>query len=302
MSDLQATFWGVRGGYPVPGQSTLGFGGNTTCLEVNAGPHLIIIDAGTGIIGLGKALAARRERDGEPVVATLLFTHGHHDHTQGLPFFAPLWYADSSLDVFGLRVFGEDLVDMLKRSMLPPTHPIAKRGMPGVRGIENVEDDQVLIVSERGKCPQVVNSAQAKEWPDLDAAKVWVYHSSSHPKGGSLSYMVEYRGKRIVFATDTEGYIGSDTLLGRFVEGVDILIHDAEYTDREYIGPPTRQGWGHSTWKMAVRVGKRAGVKKLVLTHHNAKHDDAFLAELEQTIQEQFPNVMIAREGMTLSL
>jgi ribonuclease BN (tRNA processing enzyme) len=114
--------------------------------------------------------------------------------------------------------------------------------------------------------------------------------------------MVEFHGKRIVFATDTEGYIGGDTLLGRFVEGVDVLIHDAEYTDREYIGPPSRQGWGHSTWKMAVRVGKKAGVKKLVLTHHNAKHDDAFLTDLEQTVQEQFPNAAIAREGMTLSL
>ena len=147
-----------------------------------------------------------------------------------------------------------------------------------------------------------MTSAQAKEWSDPDAAKVWVYHSSSHPKGGSLCYMIEYHGKRIVFATDTEGYIGSDTLLGRFVEGVDVLIHDAEYTDREYVGPPSRQGWGHSTWNMAVRVGQRACVKQLVLTHHNAKHDDAFLTELEQTVREHFPNAMVAREGMTLSL
>jgi len=187
MPDLQATFWGVRGGLPVPGESTIGFGGNTTCLQVNAGPHLIIIDAGTGIIGLGKQLSARRQQNGKPIVATMLFTHGHHDHTQGLPFFAPLHYSDSVLDVFGLRVFGEDLSDMLKRSMLPPIPPVALRGMLGVRCIQNVEGGQVLVFAECGKCPEVVTRAQAKELVQPDLVKAWVYHSSSHPKGGALS-------------------------------------------------------------------------------------------------------------------
>jgi len=299
MSEFTATFWGVRGGFPVPGKGTLEFGGNTTCLEVHAGPHLIIIDAGTGIIGLGEKLMAQRAEDNDPIVGTLLFTHGHHDHTQGLPFFTPLRQRDTDIHVLGPRVFGEDLGDMLQRSMLPPMFPIAQRAMPGMRTIQTVSGDQVILITERGQLPVVVDAgseeAQVPPW----TVKVWAYHSSNHPKGGSICYLIEYQGKRLMFATDTEGYVGGDTLLSRFVHGVDVLVHDAEYTDSEY----TRmQGYGHSTWKMAVTVGKRAQVKRLVLTHHHARHDDAFLREMEKEAQAVLPQALLAREGMVLEL
>jgi len=128
-----------------------------------------------------------------------------------------------------------------------------------------------------------------------------VYHSSNHPKGGSLCYRIEYRGKRLVFATDTEGYQGGDTLLSQFVHGVDLLIHDAEYTEEEYSGPPiARQGWGHSTWRMAVELGRKAKVKRLALTHHNAEHGDAFMRNFEKEVQAACPNAFVAREGMTV--
>jgi phosphoribosyl 1,2-cyclic phosphodiesterase len=303
MSEFTATFLGVRGGYPVPGPSTLEFGGNTTCLEVRVGPHLIIIDAGTGIIGLGDRLIAQRARDHQPIVGTLLFTHGHHDHTQGLRFFSPLHVRDSIFHVFGPRVFEEDLSDMIGRLMRPPTFPIAQRGMPGLCSIRNVFGDQAILVAEPGERPVVVDmdSLPASGVPGM--VQIWVYHSSNHPKGGSICYRIEYQGKRFVFATDTEGYIGGDTLLSRFVQGVDVLVHDAEYTEQEYTGPPSRhQGWGHSTWKMAVEVGKRARVKRLILTHHNAKHDDAFMRDLEKKVQSVFPAAIMAREGMTIEL
>jgi phosphoribosyl 1,2-cyclic phosphodiesterase len=303
MSEFTATFWGVRGGYPVPGKGTLEFGGNTTCLEVQAGPHLIIIDAGTGIIGLGEKLMAQRAQDGEPIVGTLLFTHGHHDHTQGLPFFTPLRERDTVMHVFGPRVFGEDLGDMLQRSMLPPMFPVAQRGMPGMRTIQNVFGEQVILITERGQLPVVVDAESKETQVPPWAVKVWVYHSSNHPKGGSLCYLIEYQDKHLVFATDTEGYIGGDTLLSRFVKGADMLVHDAEYTDSEYTGPPiARQGYGHSTWKMAVLVGKRAQVKRLLLTHHHARHDDAFLSEMEKKAQAELPQALLAREGLTIEL
>ena len=299
MSEFTATFWGVRGGFPVPGKGTLEFGGNTTCLEVHAGPHLIIIDAGTGIIGLGEKLMAQRAEDNDPIVGTLLFTHGHHDHTQGLPFFTPLRQRDTDIHVFGLRVFGEDLGDMLRRSMLPPTFPTAQRAMPGMRTIQTVSGDQVILITERGQLPVVADAGSEEAQAPPSTVKVWVYHSSNHPKGGSLCYLIEYQGKRLMFATDTEGYVGGDTLLSRFVHGVDVLVHDAEYTDSEY----TRmQGYGHSTWKMAVTVGQRAEVRRLVLTHHHARHDDAFLREMEKKAQAVLPQALMAREGMVLEL
>lgn len=302
MSEFTTTFWGVRGGYPVPGEGTLEFGGNTTCLEVRAGPHLIIIDAGTGIIGLGKKLVAKRLQDQEPIMATMLFTHGHHDHTQGFPFFVPLRFKDSALHIMGPHVFGEDLVEVLRRAMTPPFFPVAQQTMPGVRCIQNVCGDQVILITEPGRLPQVFELGHEPPAGVTDV-RIVVYHSSNHPKGGSLCYLIEYAGKRLVLATDTEGYVGGDTLLSRFVQGVDLLIHDAEYTDREYTGPPARrQGWGHSTWKMAVAVARQSQVKKVALTHHHARHDDAFMREMEAQAQAEFPSSFMAREGMCIAL
>jgi ribonuclease BN (tRNA processing enzyme) len=130
-----------------------------------------------------------------------------------------------------------------------------------------------------------------------------MYYSLNHPKGGSMCYRIAYGGKRLVFATDTEGYEGGDARLIAFARGVDLLIHDAEYTDQEYVGPPfSRQGWGHSTWKMAVEIARKAGVKRLALTHHHADHDDAFLRGVEREAQSLFPEAFVAREGMTVEL
>jgi phosphoribosyl 1,2-cyclic phosphodiesterase len=284
---------------------TLEFGGNTTCLEVQAGPHLIIIDAGTGIVGLGEKLAARRAEDRQPIVGTMLFTHGHHDHTQGLPFFAPLSFDDSVFHVFGPRVFDDDLGQVLARSLHPSVFPQGMRPLPGMHSTYNVYGNQVILVTQRGVLPVVLDTTTSRGTPFMPpwAVKIWVHHSANHPKGGSLCYRIEYRGKRLVFATDTEGYVGGDTVLTEFVRNVDLLIHDAEYTDKLYTGPPSsRQGWGHSTWKMAIEVGRRANVKRLALTHHNAEHDDAFLRDFEKAAQAAFPKAFLVREGLTVSL
>ncbi|MBN1640560.1 MAG: MBL fold metallo-hydrolase [Anaerolineae bacterium] len=303
MSDFTAKFWGARGGYPVPGPGTLEFGGNTTCLEVRAGPHLIVLDAGTGIIGLGRALVERRARLGEPVVGNLLFTHGHHDHTQGLPFFAPFHHADTAFCVYGPPMFGEGLEETIRGLVLSTILPVSHRVMRGIRTIRELMGGQILILTEPG-APAEISDVDAAPSLDLpDAVAIAVHHSANHPKGGSLCYRIAYRGRRLAFATDTEGYVGGDVLLARFVSGVDVLIHDAEYTTDEYTGPPARrQGWGHSTWEMAVQVAQRAGVGRLVLTHHNARHDDGFLRQLEREAQAAFPSALLAREGMTIAL
>jgi ribonuclease BN (tRNA processing enzyme) len=129
-----------------------------------------------------------------------------------------------------------------------------------------------------------------------------VYHSANHPSGGTHCYRFEYAGKKLVFATDTEGYVGGDTLLSRFARGADLFILDAEYTPQEYAGPPSRQGWGHHTWPMAVEVGLEAQVKQLALTHHNMDHDDAFLSHIEEEAKAVCPAAFVAREGTTIEL
>ena len=127
--------------------------------------------------------------------------------------------------------------------------------------------------------------------------------SYAHPGGGVFHYRIEMDGKKVVVATDTEGYVGGDKRLIQFSHEADLLIHDAEFTSEEYInGVPSKQGWGHSSWEMAVEVAQAAGVKTLVLTHHNALHDDAFLDDVERQAQLLFPTAIVAREGLTFNL
>jgi len=300
---FRVTFWGVRGGYPVPGPSTCAVGGNTTCLEVRVGSHLVILDAGTGIIGLGEHLLAERQATGRPIIATLLFTHTHHDHTQGLPFFAPSFLGDTVLYIFGPKMFQQDLEDVLNRAMLPPVSPIGLEVLHCQRTVRNVSERDMIILTQRSRPPRVVNVHQEGDDVAPWAVRIRILHSYAHPKGGVLIYKIIYQGRSLVFATDTEGYAGGNQRLIKFARGADLLIHDAEYVPEEYFGAGIiRQGWGHSTWEMAVETAQAAGVRQLVLFHHNARHDDDFLLEMEQAAQARFPNTVLAREGMTIEL
>jgi phosphoribosyl 1,2-cyclic phosphodiesterase len=299
---FSATFWGVRGGYPKPGPTTNRFGGNTTCLEVRAGGHLIIIDAGTGIISLGERLTAQHEADKKPIVATILFTHTHHDHTQGFPFFTPAHLGSSVLYIFGPKWLHQDLESVLAHAMLPPVFPVDPDELRSLRVIRNVSESEMIVWSEPGAPPQVCNVyREAEECPPWEV-RARVMRSYAHPQG-VLVYRIEMGDKKLVFATDVEGYTGGDRQLIKFSRGADLLIHDAEFTSEEYLdGNPTRQGWGHSTWEMAVEVAQATGAKKLVLTHHNAHHDDAFLEDIERQAQALFPATIVAREGLTLKI
>ena len=301
---LSVTLWGVRGGHPQPGPTTNKFGGNTTCLEVRAGQHLIIIDAGTGIIGLGERLAAQFRADKKPIVATILFTHTHHDHTQGFPFFVPSFIGSSTLYIFGPKLLHEDLERALARAMLPPAHPVSLEELNSMQVIRNISDFGAIVFTEPDAPPHVCNiyreraTCSSSPWQ----AKVTIMRSYAHPQH-VFCYRVETADKTLVVATDTEGYVGGDKRLIRFAREADLLIHDGEYTAEEYLDPVrSRQGWGHSTWEMAVEVAQAAKVGKLILTHHNARHDDAFIEDMERQAQAIFPATAMAREGLTIEV
>lgn len=299
---FSVTFLGVRGGYPKPGPTTNKFGGNTTCLEVRAGYHLIIIDAGTGIIGLGEKLTAQHQADKKPIVATILFTHTHHDHTQGFPFFVPSRLGSSVLHIFGPKWLHQDLEAVLAGAMLPPVFPVTLDELRSLRVIRNISESEMIVLSEPDAPPQVCNVYREVEKCSPSEVRVRIMRSTAHPQGVFV-YRIEMNDRKLVFVTDVEGYAGGDRQLIQFARGADLLIHDAEFTSEEYLdGNPPRQGWGHSTWEMAVEVAQAAGVKKLALTHHNAHHDDVFLEGIEQQAQALFPAATVAREGLTLKL
>ncbi|HID63323.1 MAG TPA: MBL fold metallo-hydrolase [Anaerolineae bacterium] len=296
-------FRGVRGGYPMPGPSTNRVGGNTTCLEVRVGGHLIIIDAGTGIISLGREMIAQYRIDRVPIVTTILFTHTHHDHIQGFPFFGPARLADSTFYIFGPKMLYEDLEATLAKAMLPPYFPLDMEELASMRYVRNLREREMLALSHDWAEPRVFNAYRDKPELPAEAVKVWLMRSYAHPQGGVFVYRVEWRDKEFVFATDTEGYYDWDKRLTRFARGADLLIHDAEYTEEEYLDPvEPKQGWGHSTWQMAVKVAKAAEVKQLALFHHNALHDDDFLEAVEKEAQAVFPPTILAREGLTIEL
>ncbi|MDE3089207.1 MAG: MBL fold metallo-hydrolase [Chloroflexota bacterium] len=301
-SPVSITVWGVRGSYPAPGPQTARVGGNTSSVQVRAGGHLIILDAGTGVICLGRAMVEQHRADQKPMIATLLFTHTHHDHTQGFPFFVPTHYRSTTLYVFGPKTLHQDLEEVLSRAMLPPVFPITIDELPCVRVMRNLQEGQVITLNAEDAEPHVLTERETAPRNAPEAVIIRVLHSHAHPQGVFV-YRVEHGGKSLVFATDTEGYVGGDQRLLQFARGADLLIHDAQYTEAEYTSEATpKQGWGHSTWQMAVGVARAAGVRRLALTHHDPVHDDAMLEKLEREAQAAFPQTVLAREGLQIDL
>jgi phosphoribosyl 1,2-cyclic phosphodiesterase len=299
---MRVTFWGVRGSYPSPGPQTVRVGGNTACVEVCAGQHRIILDAGTGIIRLGSALAAQHYADKTPITATLLFTHTHHDHTQGFPFFKPLYFQTTTLYVFGPKTLEQDLHEVLSRAMLPPVFPITLDQLPCVRVVRNLNESETLVLARDHMEPQVVTGRLPPTLNVPENVLIHVLRSYAHPQGVYI-YRIEYQGKAIVYATDTEGYVGGDQRLVRFARDATLLIHDAQYTEAEYSNPQmSKQGWGHSTWQMAVNVAQMARVQQLVLFHHDPDHSDEMLEKLECDARAAFPATRLAHERMTLEM
>lgn len=299
---LSVTFWGVRGSYPAPGPETARVGGNTPSVSVRAGRHLIILDAGTGVIDLGHTLVKQHQADRTSIVATLCFTHTHHDHTQGFPFFTPTHYPTTTLYVFGPKTLHQDLEEVLSRAMLPPVFPITLDELPCLRVMRNLQEGEIIVLNSADSEPRVLpDRAQAAPDPKENTI-VRVMRSHAHPQGVFI-YRIEHGGRAVVYATDTEGYVAGDQRLIRFSSGADLLIHDAQYTRAEYSSPTSsKQGWGHSTWQMAADVAAAAGVRQLALFHHDPTHSDEMLEELERQAQAVFRQTVLAREGLQIDL
>lgn len=298
--EMRVKFWGVRGSYPVPGDSTLKYGGNTACVEVRTLHHRVILDAGTGIIGLGQALM----RDHDPTqtsVNTLLISHTHHDHIQGLLFFRPMFRNTSMLHVFGPRTFSEELQDTLARMLQPQYSPVPLEEMNAQKVIRSLSNSD-SIWFPASSCYPEVKSPDAGGRPQSGELVVRTLRSYAHPKDGVYIFRIEYNGRSVVYATDTEGYDGGDARLIRFSRGADLLIHDAQYDEDEYHDPDSpRQGFGHSTVAMATTVARKAQVKRLALFHHDPSHDDAKIAAMEAAAQAQFEHAFAAYEGQELA-
>jgi phosphoribosyl 1,2-cyclic phosphodiesterase len=286
--ELRVKFWGVRGSYPAPGAGTVKYGGNTACVEIRAGARTILLDAGTGIIPLGHELARQRVSE-----MLLLFSHLHHDHTQGFPFFVPAYLPNVRLHIFGPGATPETLRRVLERNQSPEAFPLSLRDMASVKEIQPVRESQIIVWDEAG-----VRLTESADGAGEGAVVIRTHKSYAHP-GGVHLYRVTWRGRSIVYATDTEGYVGTDRRLVEFAKEADVLIHDAQYSEEHYT---SKQGYGHSTGAMACEVAAAARVGTLVLLHHDPAYADDVVASLEASAHERFARASAAYEGMEIDL
>ncbi|THB74424.1 MAG: MBL fold metallo-hydrolase [Desulfobacteraceae bacterium] len=247
--------WGSRGSIPVSGKEFIKYGGDTTCIEVTAkSSDTVIIDAGTGIRGLGNAMVSANQN-----VCHLFFTHVHWDHILGFPFFAPLLQKGYQVNIANHRVSGKPLKEILSGLMSDPFFPITINDfMADIRFID-MDETPVSIGS-------------------LRIETIALSHSNS-----GVGYRISEEDKSFVFLTDNElgfahpGRVSTEEYI-RFSQDADLLLHDAEFTHEEY---QSRKGWGHSSADDVLDLAVKAGVKKLGLFHLNQNRDDDQVEQME---------------------
>ena len=307
MSEFKIKFRGVRGSEPVADANYLKYGGNTSCVEINVGGHLIILDAGTGLINLGSELMMKYIESGStitertPVNATILISHIHQDHILGIPFFKPMHLASTKLNLFGGVAQDEKLETELSKLLFTKTFPLDLGDIAAELKIQDLNETNYIIL-RKGEEPIVTRvydfySSQCNE----DDVIISCYKSFAHPQNGVFVYKIYYKGKSLVYATDKESYSGGDKKLIKFARNCNLLIHDAQYTTEDYLSLYTpKQGFGHSTYDMALDAKNQIGADKLVFFHFDPSYDDKKLDELASMYEKE--DAIMAREGLEIDL
>jgi phosphoribosyl 1,2-cyclic phosphodiesterase len=279
---FDVTFYGVRGSTPCHSPKVVKYGGNTACVSLNIdGIDPVLFDLGTGLRYFGQSLPAKA-----PLQATVLLSHLHWDHIQGLPFFTPLLQDGSHLTIYGPSQEGNlTLQSVFADTIKPPLFPVHLEMLPGL--IDFIE------------CWQNNFSL------GTDAVPVEVMARSIPHVGNTLGYRVTANGASVAYLSDHQMPIDgsleiSDGAL-ELCRGADLVIHDAQYTPSEFA---RKSNWGHCTIEYAVWVAAHAGVKQLALFHHDPTHDDAMLdvlaADAQRCGRELGVEVFAAREGQTI--
>ena len=260
---MQVQFWGTRGSLPKPGSTTTRYGGNTPCLALRTERGtLVIIDGGTGLHGLGLNLMASGSRG---LAGHILISHTHWDHIQGIPFFAPFFVPGNKWDIYGPKGLDQSLRETLAGQMQHTYFPIAPDQFGATIRYHDLLEGTF----------------------DIDDIRVYMNHPAL-----TLGYRIEADGATVVYCCDHEPYsraivsegefAGQDQRHAEFVEGADLLVHDAQYTAAEY---PSKVGWGHSSGEFVVKLALHAQVKKVALTHHDPLRSDNELDQIIKSLQ-----------------
>jgi phosphoribosyl 1,2-cyclic phosphodiesterase len=288
---MRVRFWGTRGSIPTPGPDTVRYGGNTSCVELRTdGGSLVILDAGTGLRELGRDLLSGA--NGTPITADIFLTHTHWDHIQGIPFFAPIYQEGNRFTIWGVPSPEADVERVVRDQMSSVVFPLPFDQVPAT-----VEFRELLGTSQT-----------------TDGCEVTAFRLR-HP-GGAVGYRVAEPGRNggsFVYISDNELGEGGEYAerakwrsdLVDFVRGAGVLVHDSTYTAEEYI---RHRGWGHSTYDEAVQLALDAGVKQLILFHHNPDRSDDDVdrclihCRATVTARGRDLSILAAAEGLSLTV
>ncbi len=278
---MDVTFYGVRGSTPCAGDSTARYGGNTACVVVTEPGHdTILLDLGTGLRYFGRSCPPD-----EPLRAHALVTHLHWDHVQGLPFCPPLLRSGSTLSVYGPAHDGVAFAEAFDRLMRPPFFPVRAHDL----------QSEIRFTTLCGRSSRQIAGAE------VTAAHV--PHTDT-----TLGYRIERNGVSVAYVSDHQQPLDDpqhvEPAVLELCRDVDLLIHDAQYTEAEFVG---KSHWGHCTVEYAVHVAAEAGARRLALFHHDPEHDDEVLdllglAAAEEGRRRGISEVVCAYEGLRVSL
>jgi phosphoribosyl 1,2-cyclic phosphodiesterase/ActR/RegA family two-component response regulator len=282
--------WGVRGSIPVPGRGTVRYGGNTSCVEVRADGEIIILDAGSGIRLLG--LALDKEFGPRSMKLTILISHTHWDHIQGLPFFSPAYNQKNLIRVLGYEGARAGLAKILASQMETPFFPVSLRQLPSHLAIEELKEMEfkvgnVEVRSKFANHPGVcvgyrlaTSSGSIAYFPDnepYEALKLQLASRDGISEDEARDFAAAERKKMVDFLQDC-----------------DVAIMDTQYTDAEYA---KHIGWGHSPVDSVVSLALDANVGTLVLFHHDPNHDDAMIDKMLE-----YARALVAKSGKPLEV
>jgi phosphoribosyl 1,2-cyclic phosphodiesterase len=271
------TFFGVRGSTPCAGPDTVGFGGNTSCVVIDTvGETPIVLDLGTGLRAYGATL------DDGPWQAVSLLTHLHWDHVQGLPFFRPVLRSGSRLDIYAPPAVG-GLAEAFDRFMCDPYFPVGLADLDGEIAFHEFDDGVRTI------------------------AGATVTACSVPHRGRTNGYRIDRGGISIAYIPDhqqpEDGSLQTTDAVRELCAGVDLLIHDAQYTPTQFT---QKKDWGHCTIEYACWLAAEVGARRLALFHHDPSHDDRTLECLMSAARNwgtsRGIDVFGAREALTVRL
>ena len=303
-AEMQVTFWGVRGSYPVPGPDTVRYGGHTSCVEVRSDDGgCLIMDAGTGLRGLGQKLAAEQAAHSAWHYHVIL-SHVHWDHIQGLPFFQPAYMPGTRISIYALRAAADELQQVIGGITRHEFFPVTLQAVPADFEFHEVLPGRQFGIDDFELRPVALNHPFGAVGYRIDAdGTSLAYISDTAPFTGLLHKQHFLAGPEEASDDDRRVLAGMRDGLVATLRGCDTVIFDTQFLPEEFEKFPH---WGHSTPDHALELVKGAGIRRLVLYHHAPGHSDKVMDGIEDTYRKLGNDlgiqVVVARERMTLQV